>query len=405
MDECKVHFCKAIYFKPFSVYLVFLSNMIQMERYQWGFILLMLIGCQSRTSQNSQMEVVSQTGKDTLLSCCTDVPARFHAAVPQEQTGSREPVSLKGMVLVPGGSFIMGGDTIWGRPDEFPHHEVKLQPFYIDEHEVTNSQFRAFVEATGYLTTAERQPDWEELKSQLPPGTPKPPDEVLVPASLVFKSAGQPVPLTDPSVWWSWVPGANWRQPQGPGSSITGMDHFPVVHVSWEDAAAYARWSGKRLPTEAEWEFAARGGRRAVIYPWGEERVGEGKAKANTWDGHFPDNNTAKDGYPGVSPVRQYPANGYGLYDMGGNVWEWCADWYHADYYSICAKNKVSDNPQGPESSWDPDEPYAMKKVTRGGSFLCNDQYCSGFRVSARMKTTWDTSLSHTGFRCVVSAN
>lgn len=374
------------------------------------FILLFIIGwqlitgCQSRPSTPSPLSSGRDADRDTSLSCCTTVPSRFQTAFPVQKANDILPGSKQGMVLIPGGSFVMGGDSIWGRPDEFPHHVVKLSAFYMDEHEVTNIQFMEFTEATGYVTTAERKPDWEELKKQLPPGTPKPPDEVLVPASLVFQPTPEPVPLNDPSAWWSWKPGANWRHPTGPESSIEGMDHYPVVHVSWEDASAYARWAGKRLPTEAEWEFAARGGAQQIIYPWGNALVHEGKPKTNSWDGHFPDRNTAKDGYQGLAPVRQYSPNGYGLYDMGGNVWEWCSDWYHADYYEDCVQNKITDNPQGPETSWDPDESYAMKRVTRGGSFLCNDQYCSGFRVSARMKTTWDTSLSHTGFRCVIAA-
>ncbi|MGV8091526.1 MAG: formylglycine-generating enzyme family protein [Mangrovibacterium sp.] len=373
-----------------------------MKQVQLGLIILFFSGCQSYSSKTSQLSNEKGKDNDTLLNCCTTLPSRFQTAFHREeedmQVGSKQ-----GMVLIPGGSYVMGGDSIWGRSDEFPHHMVNISPFYMDEHEVTNGQFKEFIKATGYVTTAERKPEWEELKKQLPPGTPKPPDEVLVPASLVFKSTAGPVPLNDPSAWWKWVPGADWRHPQGPESSIEGMDHYPVIHVSWEDASAYARWAGKRLPTEAEWEFAARGGKQQVIYPWGNEQIHSGKPKTNSWDGHFPDRNTVQDGYPGLAPVKQYPPNGYGLYDMGGNVWEWCADWYHADYYADCVQNKITDNPQGPETSWDPDEPYALKKVTRGGSFLCNDQYCSGFRVSARMKTTWDTSLSHTGFRCVVS--
>jgi sulfatase modifying factor 1 len=367
-------------------------------------MILFIGGCRSHSSKVDRLSQGEDKNGDTLLSCCSTLPSRFQTAFPQRVARDTLCLLLEGMIFIPGGSYVMGGDSIWGRPDEFPHHPVQISPFYMDEHEVTNSQFREFVEATGYVTTAERKPEWEELKKQLPPGTPKPPDEVLVPASLVFKSTPRPVPLNDPSLWWSWEPGANWRHPQGPESSIEEMDHYPVVHVSWEDASAYARWAGKRLPTEAEWEFAARGGKQQVIYPWGNEQIHTGKPKANSWDGHFPDRNTAQDGYPGLAPVKQYSPNGYGLYDMGGNVWEWCADWYRADYYADCLQNKITDNPQGPEASWDPDEPYALKKVTRGGSFLCNDQYCSGFRVSARMKTTWDTSLSHTGFRCVVSA-
>lgn len=370
----------------------------------WGLAVLFTVGCGSRSSRPVQLSTGKIAGDDTLLSCCADLPSRYPGALPRDSDRSGRFASTEGMVLIPAGSFVMGGDRIWGRPDEFPLHTVAVSAYYIDEHEVTNRQFREFAEATGYITRAERKPTWEELKEQLPPGTPKPSDDVLVPASLVFRPTTKPVPLNDPSAWWTWVPGASWRQPLGEGSSIDDMDDFPVVHVSWEDAAAYARWAGKRLPTEAEWEFAARGGVQNVVYPWGNEQIHQGTPKANSWDGHFPDHNTAHDGYPGLAPVKRYSPNGYGLYDMGGNVWEWCADWYRADYYADCAQNDITRDPQGPETSWDPDEPYAMKKVTRGGSFLCNDLYCSGFRVSARMKTTWDTSLSHTGFRCVVSA-
>ncbi len=365
----------------------------------------LITGCHSHPSNSSPLSSGKDTGGDTLLSCCATVPSRFQNAFAVQDANDTLAGSAQGMVLIAGGSFVMGGDSIWGRPDEFPCHVVNLSAFYMDEHEVTNIQFREFAEATGYMTTAERKPDWKELKKQLPPGTPKPPDDVLVPASLVFEPTKEPVPLNDPSAWWSWRPGANWRHPMGPESSIEGMDHYPVVHVSWEDASAYAKWAGKRLPTEAEWEFAARGGTQQIIYPWGNTPVHEGKPKTNSWDGHFPDQNTEKDGYQGLAPVKQYAPNGYGLYDMGGNVWEWCSDWYRSDYYSDCVQNKITDNPQGPKTPWDPDEPYAMKRVSRGGSFLCNDQYCSGFRVSARMKSTWDTSLSHTGFRCVISAN
>ncbi len=366
----------------------------------FGLILFVAAACQPRPKSGPAVSTVA----DTLSDCCSNVPSRFQTAAVTDSMKSSYTGSTEDMVLIPAGSFVMGGDSVWGRPDEFPRHQVRLSSFYMDEHEVTNRQFRKFIEATGYVTTAERKPDWEELKKQLPPGTPKPADELLVPASLVFKSPSEAVSLDDPSVWWNWVPGANWRHPEGPGSTIEGMDDYPVVHVSWEDAAAYAQWAGKRLPTEAEWEYAARGGVQEAIYPWGNERINRGRPKANSWDGHFPDRNTAADGYPGTAPVKKYAPNGYGLYDMGGNVWEWCSDWYHAGYYAECVRHHLTDNPQGPDSSSDPDEPYAMKKVTRGGSFLCNDQYCSGFRVSARMKTSWDTSLSHTGFRCVVSA-
>ncbi len=362
-----------------------------------------MLGCQSNREKKTQQEAQVN---DTTLTCCSNLPDRFQTtANPALQTSNAPNTNLNDMVLIPEGSFTMGGDSEWGRPDEFPHHEVKLSAFYMDTHEVTNKQFLAFVEATGYVTTAERKPDWEEMKSQVPPGTPKPPDEVLVAASLVFKPTDGPVSLNNPSVWWTWVQGADWRHPEGPGSSIDNRDNYPVVHVSWEDAAAYAAWAGKRLPTEAEWEYAARGGEQDVIYPWGKELIHKGEVKANSWDGRFPYDNQEKDGFMLAAPVGQYAPNAYGLYDMAGNVWEWCADWYRNDYYATCEHQGVVINPQGPADSHDPAEPYAQKKVTRGGSFLCNDDYCSGFRVAARMKTSWDTSLNHTGFRCVASAN
>lgn len=369
-----------------------------------ALLFVFLMGCQTKPDKQDQASS-STTEKDTLLSCCSDLPFRFRSGeISGTSMDGNVQASLEGMVLIPAGSFIMGGDSLWGRPDEFPHHNVRLSAFYMDEHEVTNKQFRAFVEATDYVTTAERKPDWKELKKQLPPGTPKPTEEVLVAASLVFKGTEGPVSLNNPAIWWEWVPEADWKHPEGPGSDIEGKDDYPVVHVSWEDAAAYAQWAGKRLPTEAEWEYAARGGKSNTIYPWGNEMVHQGKVKANSWDGKFPYQNTASDGYERLAPVAQYEPNGYGLYDMGGNVWEWCADWYRSDYYQASLDEEIMENPAGPESSLDPVEPYAQKKVTRGGSFLCNDQYCSGFRVAARMKTTWDTSLNHTGFRCVVSA-
>ncbi|WP_299581618.1 formylglycine-generating enzyme family protein [uncultured Sunxiuqinia sp.] len=371
---------------------------------QLAYILALsgLLGCQSTPEKKKEQHAANS---DSTLSCCSNLPDRFAVAgQPAISETTAAKAKLEGMVYIPRGSFTMGGDSIWGRPDEFPHHEVTISPFYMDEHEVTNKQFQAFVVATGYVTTAELKPDWEELKKQVPPGSPKPPEEMLVAASLVFKPTDGPVSLNNPTIWWSWVAGADWRHPEGPGSSLEGRENYPVVHVSWEDAAAYAQWAGKRLPTEAEWEYAARGGHQAIIYPWGNERIHEGQVKANSWDGKFPYENLARDGFERAAPVKQFAPNGYGLYDMAGNVWEWCADWYRSDYYQTCLTEGITHNPPGPDQPFDPDEPYAQKKVTRGGSFLCNDQYCSGFRVAARMKTSWDTSLNHTGFRCVVSA-
>ena len=303
-----------------------------------------------------------------------------------------------GMVFIEGGTFMMGGDNDQAAADEFPKHSITVSPFYMDTHEVTNAQFTKFVEATGYITTAERKPDWEQLKAAVPPGTPKPPDSVMVPSSLVFMPTDHPVNLNDYGQWWAWVPGANWKHPEGAGSAIKGKDDFPVIHVSWDDAFAYCKWAGKRLPTEAEWEYAARGGLKDNIYPWGNEPINVGKPKANSWEGSFPNKNTQRDGYIGLSPVKSFPANGYQLYDMAGNVWEWCADWYHPDAYKNGNGKK---DPKGPASSYDSEEPYAPKKVTRGGSFMCNDSYCSGYRSSRRMKSTYDSSLSNVGFRCV----
>lgn len=320
-----------------------------------------------------------------------------------------------GMVWVPGGTFRMGADNDQALPDEYPKHSVAVAGFWIDRTEVTNAQFAAFVRATGYVTTAERKPDWNELKKQLPPGTEKPDASLLVPASLVFSPPDHPVDLNDYSVWWEWKKGASWRHPHGPGSSIAGKDNYPVVHVSWYDAVAYCRWAHKRLPTEAEWEFAARGGLADKVYPWGNEQpasagaagasgptgaVAAGPARGNFWEGHFPDKNTTADGFYYSAPVGSFAPNGYGLVDMAGNVWEWCADYYRSDYYKSLGSQPVV-NPHGPASSYDPDETYARKRVIRGGSFLCNESYCTGYRVSRRMKSTEDSGMEHVGFRAV----
>jgi formylglycine-generating enzyme len=388
------------------------NQIITLQRLAILLTMTLLLPCchlKSKKNPGIQEQAVVDTTHSDSLSCCSSVlPTRFSSLKTDTATNNSGPgnVAIKeGMVLIKAGQFLMGGDSIWGKPDEFPRHQVRVSAFYMDMHEVTNAQFATFIKATGYVTTAERKPDWEELKKQVPPGTPKPDDSVLVAASLVFSPPNHPVSLSDASVWWKWVAGADWRHPSGPTSSIEGKDNHPVVQVSWEDATAYANWSGKRLPTEAEWEFAARGSMSSGIYPWGNEPINKGNLKANSWQGHFPDLNIETDHFYRTAPVMTFPPNGYGLYDMAGNVWEWCSDWYRPDYYAACSKNGVTINPQGPGQSFDPDEPYTPKRVVRGGSFLCNDQYCSGFRVAARMKTSFDTSLEHTGFRCVVSVN
>lgn len=309
-----------------------------------------------------------------------------------------------GMVWVPGGEFFMGTDEKESYPAERPAHPVKVDGFWMDATEVTNEQFQKFVEATGYVTVAERPVDWEQLKKQLPPGTPKPPDEKLKPGALVFTPPNRPPAADDPSQWWTWTPGACWRHPEGPGSNLEGRAAHPVVQVAWEDAVAYAKWAGKRLPTEAEWEFAARGGLEKKRYAWGDEFKPAGKYMANIWQGRFPDQNKNEDGFARTAPVKSFPANGYGLFEMTGNVWEWCSDWYDATLYKAVAIKGACHNPTGPERSHNPREPHAAQRVTKGGSFLCAENYCLNYRPSARRGTDWDTGMSHLGFRCVKPA-
>lgn len=362
------------------------------------FILLFpmfFISCAGNENKQTSSEE-----KATEDCCMPSSSARFagESSDAMKNAGSEEMTA--DMVLIPGGDFTMGArENEFARKDEFPNIQVQVDSFLMDKHPVTNAQFREFVEATGYITTAEVAPDWEEIKKQVPPGTPKPHDSLLVPASLVFLSPDHPVSIDNYQQWWRWVPGANWKHPLGPDSSIEGMDDYPVVHVSWFDAQAYAQWAGKRLPTEAEWEFAARGGNDDFIYPWGNERVSV--EKANYWQGTFPYDNTVDDGYPTAAPVMSFPANGFGLFDMAGNVWQWTQDWYHHDYYQSVDDSAPLINPEGPENSYDPMEPGIPKKSIRGGSFLCNDSYCAGYRASARMKSSPDSGMMHLGFRCV----
>lgn len=308
---------------------------------------------------------------------------------PASPTNALNLSGTNGMVWIPGGTFWMGSDN--GQPDEKPVHQVTVDGFWMDAAEVTNEQFEKFARATGYVTVAERQPDPKDY-----PGVPR---EKLVAGSIVFTPPPGEVPLDNHFVWWSYVPGANWRHPEGPDSDLKGREKHPVVQVCWDDAQAYAKWAGKRLPTEAEWEFASRGRLDRNPYVWGTNQVPGGKWRANIWQGQFPNENTSADGFRGASPVASFEPNGYGLYDISGNVWEWCQDWYLPDYYS----SSPAKNPPGPNTSFDPNEPGVAKRVQRGGSFLCSDLYCTGYRPSARMKASPDTGLSHTGFRCVRS--
>lgn len=309
--------------------------------------------------------------------------------------------AVDGMVMIPAGEYMMGGTDRFALNREQPRHPVRVNAFMMDTHEVTNTQFLAFVKATGYKTVAELPIDWEELKKQLPPGTPKPDPDVLKPGSLVFYARPGITDLSNYFQWWTWQQGANWLHPDGPGSNIDGKDDHPVVHLALKDAQAYAKWAGKRLPTEAEWEWAARAGYPDSLYPWGDEDVNAQPYRCNFFQGQFPSNNTGADGYVNTAPVGSFKANNYGLYDMGGNVWEMTTDWFDENYYSTLSTSQVLDNPNGPDKSYYSGSPYAQHTVIKGGSFLCNDSYCSSYRVSARMPLEVDAGMNHVGFRCV----
>jgi formylglycine-generating enzyme required for sulfatase activity len=295
------------------------------------------------------------------------------------------------MVWIPAATFLMGSDRHY--PEEAPAHRVTVDGFWIDQHPVTNREFARFVRKTGYVTLAEQPAD----PADYPAATP----ERLVPASSVFVPPGRPVDLRDPYDWWTWVPGADWRHPQGPGSSIRSKPDHPVVHVAWPDVEAYADWVDKQLPTEAEWELAARGGLDGAEFAWGDELTPGGRWMANTWQGNFPNQNDRSDGYEGTSPVGRFPANGYGLLDMIGNAWQWTADWY-ADHGATSHGCCTVANPRGGPRELSPGADGIARKVMKGGSHLCAPNYCRRYRPAARMPQAVDTSTSHLGFRLVI---
>jgi formylglycine-generating enzyme required for sulfatase activity len=298
------------------------------------------------------------------------------------------------MVWIPGGEFWMGAEEF---PDAQPWHRVSVDGFWMNKTEVTNDQFAKFVKATKYMTVAEQAPRAEDF-----PGAPP---ENLVAGSVVFSPPDHPVKLNNHFQWWSYVKGANWRHPEGPKSTLKDRGSYPVVHIAYQDAEAYAKWAGKRLPTEAEFEFAQRGGMERKPYAWGNELNPGGKFMANTFQGHFPEKNTKEDGHERAAPVASFPPNPYGLYDMAGNVWEWTSDWYRHDYYqTLVSQGPLARNPQGPSDSFDPSEPGVKKKVHRGGSFLCTDQYCARYIAGGRGKGEPDTGTNHVGFRLVRDA-
>jgi len=324
---------------------------------------------------------------DSAATCVAHgIPSRAAAIAEAEQGHSFLGSDDAPMVYIKGGSFSMGTNDF---EDAQPVHEVTVDGFWMDEHEVTNAQFARFVAATGYQTVAERPLD--------PKDFPNVPLDALQPGSAVFSPPDHNVALDNHLQWWRYVIGANWRHPEGPGSSIKGRENEPVVHIAYEDAAAFAKWAGKRLPTEAEWEFAARAGKPDHTYYWGNELKPDGKWPANVYQGNFPVEDRGEDGYKGVAPVKSYPPNAFGLYDMEGNVWEWCSDYYRPDYY----ERSPAKNPKGPADSYDPMEPGAVKRVQRGGSFLCNEQYCERYIAGSRGKGEISSGSNNLGFRCV----
>jgi formylglycine-generating enzyme len=340
-------------------------------------------------AKKTTMPVLKGTGIDTSIHdthIVCKVPSR---AVVLKSTGNKIVANTsvyKEMVFIKGGRFSMGSGDF---ADAQPLHGVTVNSFWMDEHEVTNADFTAFVKATRYITVAERK-----LNAADYPGVAA---DKLVPGSAVFTPPAQKVSLDNPLQWWQYVPGADWKHPQGPASNINGKQNDPVVQVCYADAAAYAKWAGKRLPTEAEWEYAAKAGKTNQIYYWGNELKPGGKWVANIFQGSFPGGNTVEDGYATLAPVKSFSSNGYGLYDMEGNVWEWCSDLYRPDYY----KNSPAINPKGPKNSYDPDEPRAEKHVQRGGSFLCSDEYCIRYKAGSRGKGETGSASNNLGFRCV----
>jgi formylglycine-generating enzyme required for sulfatase activity len=318
-------------------------------------------------------------------------------ALPADNMAIADPALTKNMVWIEGGSFLMGSEEFYA--EERPVHEVAVDGFWIDEHQVTVAEWRRFIKATGYVTMAERPLDADDY--------PDADSALLVPGSLVFHRTRGPVPLDNYMNWWSYVPGADWRHPEGPNSSLDGRDRHPITHVAWEDVSAYAVWAGKALPTEAEWEFAARGGLEGKVFTWGDEFAPRGRMMANTWQGEFPWENQLLDKFERTSPVGTFPPNGYGLYDMAGNVWEWTSDFYspqHDEPQHACCGPATNPRVTSPDMSYETGRPgeNIPRRVVKGGSHLCAPNYCLRYRPAARQAQAVETSTGHIGFRCVV---
>lgn len=348
-----------------------------MKKLYFLFVALWAVSCQQTAEKKSRSE-------EQGLSCAEAGMYTSRSQIYYKpQKGDKDTAR---MVLVKGGTFIMGSVNF---PDAQPLREVEVSSFYMDEHEVTNAQFQKFVEETNYVTVAERPLNPKDFPGADP--------DLLHAGSAVFVGSQETKDLSNPYSWWKYVPGANWRHPEGPGSDIRGRENHPVVHIAYEDAEAYAKWAGKRLPTEAEWEYAAKANcNQHEIYYWGDEITPQGKWMANIYQGKFPKHNTGEDGYKGTAPVKSYAPNPFGLYDMVGNVWEWCSDFY-LPYYS----KEDRKDPKGPDHSHDPLEPGLIKRVQRGGSFLCHDKYCERYKAGARGKAEVNSPTNHVGFRCV----
>lgn len=365
---------------------------MMMKRIQAAFIIvtiLLVAGCKNEDHTNT-INTTASTKKETCAACKS--PSSRVAFIKASFTTNNSVAKENGqkeMVFIKGGTFEMGSENF---PDSKPVHAVTVNSFFIDEHEVTNAQFAQFVKVTHYVTVAE-----QPLNPADYPGVPA---DKLVPGSAVFTPPSHKVSLDDPMQWWTYENGANWKHPQGAKSNIAGKENEPVVQVCYTDAVAYCKWAGKRLPTEAEWEYAARAGKHFNNYYWGDELKPNGKWAANIFQGSFPYNNKKEDGYADVAPVKSFPPNAFGLYDMEGNVWEWCSDWYRPDAYA----HSISANPKGPNDSYDPDEPAAQKHVQRGGSFLCSDEYCIRYKAGSRGKGETNSAGNNLGFRCVMDA-
>ena len=355
------------------------------------------------TPPNPEPDVDPQELAAEARTLLTAIPAETASSliVEEPDVSETDAKRLTGMIWIPGGTFVMGNN--YGQPDEAPRHAVALDGFWMDTKEVTNAQFQEFVDATGYITLPERKPELRSIREGSKLLEAAILEEMSEPGSICslnLDSRDQIDEELDYYSWWQYVPGACWKTPEGPDSHLEGRMNHPVVHVSWLDVQEYCKWAGRVLPTEAQWEYAARGGHEdGRVYPWGHTRQPDGTWLHNIWQGEFPVEDIGEDGYTGTAPVGSYPPNDYGLYDMSGNVWEWCADYYRPDYY---LKSPVR-NPPGPDDSLDPREPDIIKRVQRGGSFMCSDQYCIGYRVAARMRAEFDTGAFHTGFRTIIT--